>query len=245
MANFTFTDSPKVDGVHWPLALYHNEYEAAIEKLSMGAALAAFVDSQTIAATLELTDANAPVMVITPSGADRTVELAPEATSNHQVVIINAGSTYNVIVKDDSGGSFIDLLRPGQVGVYISTGSAWIAATGRRGYVDEQGGKLTYVGAAEYAVTPGAAMVNSEVLSWAANISRSGLSLSATTLYYLYLYNNSGAPAVEESATAPVWSAANQYYGKGADTSRRCIGWIATNASGNIRNFIRRYFRDK
>lgn len=106
------------------------------------------------------------------------------------------------------------------------------------GYIRENSAQLLYVGAAAYSVLPGAAIVNGVVLSWGSNIARTSLSLSANTLYYVYLYSNSGTAAVEESTTVPVWDSALNYYKKTGDASRRCIGWIETNASPAIRNFI-------
>lgn len=106
------------------------------------------------------------------------------------------------------------------------------------GYIQENACQLLYVGAAAYSVLPGTAYVNGELLSWSSNIARAGLALAANTLYYTYLYNNAGTPAMEESTTVPVWSNTNNYYQKTGDASRRCIGWIETNAAAAIRRFV-------
>lgn len=106
------------------------------------------------------------------------------------------------------------------------------------GYIKEQGGKLVYVGTAAYNVLAGAAMVNGALLSWTSTISRSSLSLSANTLYYVYLYSNSGTPAVEESTIAPVWNSSFDYFKKTGDDTRRLLGWISTNGSSQIYSFV-------
>lgn len=140
MAYFSFTDSPKVDGTHWPLALYFNEYEEALERLAAGAALAEFVDAQTISSTWQLDDNDASVLAVTASGADQTVELAPEASTNHSVTIINAGATYNVIVKDDSGSTTLVTLEPGAIGLFVPSGSSWYYANAAGDSLPSQSG---------------------------------------------------------------------------------------------------------
>lgn len=102
----------------------------------------------------------------------------------------------------------------------------------------ENGAQLLYVGAQAYSVTPGRMAVNGEILSWASNIARTSLSLTANTMYYVYLYNNAGTPAVEESTTVPVWDSALNYYKKTGDNSRRCIGFIQASATDTIRKFV-------
>jgi hypothetical protein len=63
-----------------------------------------------------------------------------------------------------------------------------------------------------------------------------GLSLTASTWYHLYLYSNAGTPAVECVTTAPVL-----YYGtayqKTGDNSRRYIGTVLTDSSASIFGF--------
>src|SRR5688572_32842607 len=92
----TLSDFLKVDGVDYPLAEYFNFLYAAALRAEM-------TNTQTITATKELTDNDVQFQVITASGADRTVELAPEAATNHVTIIENGGSSNHVVVKDDSG----------------------------------------------------------------------------------------------------------------------------------------------
>ena len=66
---------------------------------------------------------------------------------------------------------------------------------------------------------------------------KSSLSLSATTIYHVYAYLSSGTPAFEIVTTAPVaWK--NTAFSKTADTSRRYLGSLLTDGSGNVYNFL-------
>lgn len=92
-----------------------------------------------------------------------------------------------------------------------------------------------------YHVEPGEALVNGALLSWSANIARTGLALVANSAYYVYLFSSAGAAAVEESTVAPVYDISLGYYKKGGttpDSTRRCIGYFPTGASGAIRRFF-------
>lgn len=94
---------------------------------------------ETITATKELADSDCPIQLITASGANRTVELAPEATTNHFTYIKNAGGSNNVLVKDDSGVTTFATLAPGEYAIFISDGAAW----------KELGGDTTFATSAE------------------------------------------------------------------------------------------------
>lgn len=123
MANFSFTDSPKIDGVHWPLALYHNEYEAALEKLSGAALVADFANTETLSATKSLTDADKPIQNLSAGAANRDVNLPSAGAGNHLFEIRNSGGSNNLTVK--SGGATLVVLRPGDSMVFISNGATW------------------------------------------------------------------------------------------------------------------------
>jgi hypothetical protein len=113
-AGYHYTDN--IDDV---MAAYVNELLASLVKGRM-------TNVQTITTTLELDDGALPIQSITPSGADRTVELAPEATTNHLQIIHHAGSGYSIPVKDDSGTETFITLQPGQIGMFIPiNGTAW------------------------------------------------------------------------------------------------------------------------
>lgn len=89
---------------------------------------------------------------------------------------------------------------------------------------------LQYVSSTSVSLQPGRAVVAGLLLDWASAITLSLTSgtapLNAAGLLYLYLYSNAGTPALEASATAPEWNAAQRYYRKTSDSTRRCVGWL-------------------
>jgi hypothetical protein len=97
-----------------------------VNVLIAAALRAEYANTESITATKELTDNDCQFQIITASGAERTVELAPEASSNHITIIYNPGSTYSVLVKDDSGVTLFKTLAPGEWCVFLPfLGSTW------------------------------------------------------------------------------------------------------------------------
>lgn len=102
----------------------------------------------------------------------------------------------------------------------------------------EYGSKMVWNSTTGYSVTAGRKLVNGKILTWTSDINRSGLSLTASTLYNAYLYDNSGTPAVEESTTVPQWDPTYRYWRKTGDASRRFLGTLYSNSSSNIIRFL-------
>lgn len=76
------------------------------------------------------------------------------------------------------------------------------------------------------------------LLSFPSPITKAGLSLSASTWYHAYGYSNAGTPDVEIVTTAPAAAAfSGSARSKTGDTSRRYLGSLLTDASGNIYRF--------
>lgn len=100
--------------------------------------------------------------------------------------------------------------------------------------------KMVWVNGTALTVTTGAAYIPNpgEVLRATANIAKTGLTLTASTWYHVYLYNNAGTPDIEISTTAPDAPYNGTARAKTGDTSRRYVGSIKTDASGNIYNFL-------
>jgi hypothetical protein len=75
------------------------------------------------------------------------------------------------------------------------------------------------------------------ILNVPADVPNTGLVLSASTWYHVYLYSNAGTAAIDISTTYP-----SPYYGsaaqKGADNTRRYIGSVLTDSTGKIINFL-------
>jgi hypothetical protein len=102
----------------------------------------------------------------------------------------------------------------------------------------EYGSKLVWDAVDGYHIELGARGVNGSLLEWSASIARAGLALANSTLYYVYLYDNGGTPAVEESTTAPAWNSTYLYWQKTGDADYRFVGYLVTDSSGNIYRFV-------
>lgn len=99
--------------------LVDDHVAADVNKLIATALRPEYANTESITATKELTDNDRQFQFITASGANRTVELAPEATSNHITVIYNSGASNNVSVKDDSGATTFIVLGPDEWAIMI------------------------------------------------------------------------------------------------------------------------------
>ncbi len=105
------------------------------------------------------------------------------------------------------------------------------------GYID--GLQMQWVSATAVTVSSGAAYIESlgRVLRSPNAIALTGLVLAASTFYHLYLYDNAGTPAIECVTTAPDAPYNGTARAKTGDTSRRYIGSVLTDASGNVYQF--------
>jgi hypothetical protein len=105
------------------------------------------------------------------------------------------------------------------------------------GYID--GLKMMWNSATSISVTSGTCYIqgSSAVISFSSTLTLSGLSLAASTWYHLYGYLNAGTPAIELVTTAPAAAYSGTARSKTGDTSRRYLGSVLTDASGNIYNF--------
>src|SRR6185437_13128559 len=105
-----------------------------------------------------------------------------------------------------------------------------------QGYID--GLQMQWVSGTSITVTSGNAYIPSlaNVLAAPNAMTLSGLSLTASTWYHVYLYSNSGTPAIECVTTVPVLYNGTAYQ-KTGDNSRRYVGSVRTNASASIQPF--------
>ena len=106
-----------------------------------------------------------------------------------------------------------------------------------QGYID--GLKMQWVSATAVTVTSGAAFVPSlnKCLPVPNAIPVTGLVLAASTWYHVYLYSNAGVPAIEVVTTAPAAPYNGTARTKTSDTSRRYIGSVLTDSTGNLQQF--------
>ncbi len=109
-----------------------DDHLAAHMNVLIAAALRAeYTNTETITATKALSDNDCQFQVITASGADRTVELAPEATTNHITIIYNTGATYKIPVKDDSGSVTLITLGVDEWAMFTPiSGETWKVISG-------------------------------------------------------------------------------------------------------------------
>lgn len=100
--------------------------------------------------------------------------------------------------------------------------------------------KMEWVSANALTVTSGAAYIPSLgcVLRVSASIAKTGLVLTASTMYHVYLWLNGANADVDIVTTAPAAPYVGTARSKTGDTSRRYLGSVLTDASGNIYNFL-------
>lgn len=101
-----------------------------------------------------------------------------------------------------------------------------------------EGAKMIWNSATSISLGEGSLFAeNGDFIQITSTLTLSSLSLSASTWYHLYAYLSSGSPAVELITTAPTtWKGTAQ--SKTGDTSRRYVGSVLTDGSGNIYSFI-------
>jgi hypothetical protein len=102
-----------------------------------------------------------------------------------------------------------------------------------------EGLQLEWVSATSIKVKKGAADIpdGSRRLRVSSDITVSSISLGASVWGHVYLYNNAGLAAVEVVTTAPANYFGSAYQKTGAAT-RRYLGSVRTDGSGNIYNFL-------
>lgn len=106
-----------------------------------------------------------------------------------------------------------------------------------KGHID--GLRLEWVSGTSLRVTSGMAYIESlgYAIDVPAAITKSSLSLTASTWYHVYLFDNAGTPDIEVVTTAPDAPYSGAARSKAADDSRRYIGSVLTNSSSSLRAF--------
>jgi hypothetical protein len=99
---------------------------------------------------------------------------------------------------------------------------------------------MVWAGTNALTLTSGACGIEStgKVLRATSDTTKTGLSLSPSTWYHAYRFDNSGTPDFELSTTAPAPAYNGTARSKTGDTSRRYVGSVKTDASGNFYNFL-------
>lgn len=185
------------------------------------------------------------------SVADKDLTAPPGSPANGDAYIVAAGATGDWAGHDDElavwhGAAAVWEFHVPKDGwrVYVRDESMFYVFNDSKWGV-ERSVSLGHLYGAEYVwdsstqlhVAPGEVLVNGAVLSWGTNITVSGFPLSASTLYYLYLFDNSGTPDIQVSTIAPAWNFDNQYWDQNGDPDFRCLGYFVTDTSGNAWRF--------
>lgn len=102
------------------------------------------------------------------------------------------------------------------------------------GFID--GLIISWVSATSISVSNGAAYIPSTgtPLVVPSTLTLSGLTLSVSSWQHVYLYDNAGTAAIEIVTTAPATPYSGKARAKTGDTSRRYLGSMKTDASGNL-----------
>lgn len=130
------------------------------------------------------------------------------------------GTDYLRIVKDPSGTPLSQNLIAASIKITLIEGL-----------------QITWNSATSITVGVGFCIAeNGDIINVTSALVKSGLSLSASTWYHIYTYLSGGVPAAEVVTTAPVaWK--GTAYSKTGDTTRRYMGSVLTDASGNVYEF--------
>lgn len=160
------------------------------------------------------------------------VPLVRDSTTNLAVEL----STSDTIAKTSVGLGNVD--NTSDVNKPVSTPQQTaLDALIPTGYID--GLKMVWVSGTALTVTSGAAYVPSlsKVLRASSDIAKTGLSLTASTWYHVYLYSNAGTPDIELSTTTPAAAYSGTARTKTGDTSRRYVGSVRSNPSSLLHKF--------
>lgn len=163
-----------------------------------------------------------------------TLSLAAEVTTSlgKADTALQPGAVHNTALSGLQGGSSTER--------YHSTAiqNSSLAAVAVSGEIC--GLQMVWNSGTSITFTSGFAAIQSlgGLLSFPSPITKAGLSLSASTWYHAYGYSNAGTPDVEIVTTVPAAAAfSGSARSKTGDTSRRYLGSLLTDASGNIYRF--------
>ena len=106
-------------------------------------------NAETLSANKTFQDSDKPLQFLDPGGADRTVTLPAEASSNHQFVIFNIADAFEKLIVKDDADNVIGVVHKGNANTFISNGTAWFSAKGAY--------KNLYIGGWKPTVTSGCA----------------------------------------------------------------------------------------
>jgi hypothetical protein len=142
-------------------------------------------------------------------------------------------------VLESSSGSAIDWSAGASVDVWVDLPAKLSQSYEHKSNIS--GLVLSWNSGTSITISTGKAYIESlgRTISIDSASTLSGLSLSASTWYDVYIYDNAGTTTCEINTTAPT---ATPFYGtaksKTSDASRRFLGALKTNASSNLYEFL-------
>lgn len=107
-------------------------------------------------------------------------------------------------------------------------------------YISANGLRLIWVSSSSIQVTTGSCVIPStgKTETYTSALTISSISLGASTWGHVYAFDNAGTPAVECVTTAPASPYQGSARAKTGDTTRRYIGSVKSDASGNLIQFV-------
>lgn len=97
--------------------LFNDHLAADVNKLIAAALRAEYANTETISATKTLVDNDCPLQFLTASGGNQNVPLPASAITNHVTIIYNAGSSNNLVVKDNASTNTLATLAPSEYAI--------------------------------------------------------------------------------------------------------------------------------
>lgn len=209
-----------------------------LETLMKHGPYASKVRSVTASGDVDLANSDPIFIEVDPDGSDRDVNCPTAGSDNHIYVVRHVGSA-NTLTLKRSGGAEVGRLNADETLMIIPSSANDFVALKNRSNLSTaiEGLKLSWNSATSITVGTGHCYAeNGDEIDLTSAITKSGLSLSSSTWYHVYVYL-SGTPAAEIVTTAPTaWK--GPAYSKTGDTSRRYVGSVLTDGSGNIYEFM-------
>lgn len=207
--------------------------------------LSKYKNVETLSATKTLADSDTPIQRLNCNGADRIAKMpTADAVNNHPYLVVNstASGTYKLTLQNNGGTVTHLVLYPNQAALCLPDGNGAYVVTLLRITQPAvstalEGLQLIWNSATSLSVGTGLCYAeNGDQFDVSSTLTASSLSLSSSTWYHVYVYLSSGTPAMEVVTTAPTaWK--GSAYSKTGDTSRRYVGSVRTDGSGNVYKF--------
>lgn len=217
-----------------------------IRDLISSSFLSKYKNVETLSATKTLADSDTPIQRLNCNGADRIAKMpTADAVNNHPYLVVNstASGTYKLTLQNNGATVTHLVLYPNQAALCLPDGNGAYVVTLLRITQPAvstalEGLQLIWNSATSLSVGTGLCYAeNGDQFDVSSTLTASSLSLSSSTWYHVYVYLSSGTPAMEVVTTAPVaWK--GTAYSKTSDTSRRYVGSIKTDGSGNVYRFL-------